>query len=129
MATPVDWKHGDKCMVIPALSDEAAKEKLGGFDVVQVPSGKPYIRMTVPTAIFTLNFTVNFRPIPLPNEHLLLSVMPSHVLLKFSDRTCLSTHMSQRTPTTLRLLADLKAIQLDPPFVYASPCGLCHTHV
>jgi len=46
VATPVDWKHGDKCMVVPAMSDEAAKEKLGGFEVVAVPSGKPYIRMT-----------------------------------------------------------------------------------
>lgn len=47
VATPVDWKHGDKCMVVPTLSDDAAKEKFGTFDVVDVPSGKRYIRMTV----------------------------------------------------------------------------------
>lgn len=47
MATPVDWKHGDKCMVVPTLSNEAAKEKFGNFEVVDVPSGKQYIRMTV----------------------------------------------------------------------------------
>jgi len=47
VATPVDWKHGEKCMVVPTLSNEAAKEKFGSFEVVDVPSGKQYIRMTV----------------------------------------------------------------------------------
>jgi len=46
VATPVNWKHGDKCMVLPTLSDEAARSKFGNFDVVEVPSGKKYIRMT-----------------------------------------------------------------------------------
>jgi 1-Cys peroxiredoxin 6 len=46
VATPVDWRHGDKCMVVPTLSDDQAKEKLGSFDVVDVPSGKRYIRLT-----------------------------------------------------------------------------------
>jgi len=45
-------------MVVPSLSDEVAKEKFGKFDVVSVPSGKPYIRMTVmplPVLIGALN--------------------------------------------------------------------------
>lgn len=46
VATPVDWTQGEKCMVLPTLSDEAAKEKFGNFDVVQVPSEKRYMRMT-----------------------------------------------------------------------------------
>lgn len=46
VATPVDWKHGDKCMVLPTLTDEAARSKFGTFHVVEVPSGKHYIRMT-----------------------------------------------------------------------------------
>lgn len=46
VATPVNWKHGDKCMVLPTISDDAAKDKFGTFDVVEVPSGKRYIRMT-----------------------------------------------------------------------------------
>ena len=47
VATPVNWTSGDKCMVLPTLSDDQAKEKFGSFDVVEVPSKKPYMRMTV----------------------------------------------------------------------------------
>eukprot|EP01023_Acetabularia_acetabulum_P036239 TRINITY_DN3426_c0_g1_i1.p2 TRINITY_DN3426_c0_g1~~TRINITY_DN3426_c0_g1_i1.p2 ORF type:complete len:230 (-),score=56.33 TRINITY_DN3426_c0_g1_i1:375-1064(-) len=47
VATPVNWKDGDKCMVIPSVSDEAAKEKFPkGFETVTLPSGKPYVRVT-----------------------------------------------------------------------------------
>lgn len=51
VATPVDWKSGDQCMVVPSISDDAAKEKFGSFDVAEVPSGKRYIRMTVSGSI------------------------------------------------------------------------------
>ena len=44
---PVDWKHGDECMVLPNLTDEAARSKFGTFEVVEVPLGKHYIRMIV----------------------------------------------------------------------------------
>lgn len=41
VATPVNWKQGEDCIIVPALSDEAAKEKF--------PSGwktlKPYLRI------------------------------------------------------------------------------------
>lgn len=41
VATPVNWRHGDDCIIVPALSDEAAKEKF--------PEGwktlKPYLRI------------------------------------------------------------------------------------
>ncbi|KAL3677722.1 hypothetical protein R1sor_020678 [Riccia sorocarpa] len=47
VATPVNWNRGDKCMVVPSLSNEAAKEKFPkGFETVEVPSGKQYIRLT-----------------------------------------------------------------------------------
>eukprot|EP00897_Mesotaenium_endlicherianum_P009083 jgi/Mesen1/8202/ME000442S07480 len=47
VATPVNWKHGDKCMVIPTLSNEEATAKFpAGFETAQVPSGKSYIRLT-----------------------------------------------------------------------------------
>lgn len=36
-------------MVIPSLTDDAATEKFGSFEVADVPSGKRYIRMTVRT--------------------------------------------------------------------------------
>lgn len=46
VATPADWTSGDKCMVLPTLSDDQARAKFGSFDVVEVPSKKPYIRIT-----------------------------------------------------------------------------------
>jgi hypothetical protein len=42
VATPVNWKDGDDVIIVPALSDEAAREKF--------PAGwkapKPYLRIT-----------------------------------------------------------------------------------
>ena len=41
VATPVNWKKGDKCIIIPAVSDDEAKDKFPeGWD-----SPKPYIRI------------------------------------------------------------------------------------
>jgi thioredoxin-dependent peroxiredoxin len=43
VATPVNWKQGEECIIVPSLSDEAAREKFpGGWKTV-----KPYLR-TVP---------------------------------------------------------------------------------
>lgn len=42
LATPVNWKHGDDCIIVPSLSDEEAREKFpAGFTTV-----KPYLRIT-----------------------------------------------------------------------------------
>jgi alkyl hydroperoxide reductase subunit AhpC len=42
VATPANWKDGDDCIVIPALSDEEAKAKFPkGFKAI-----KPYLRVT-----------------------------------------------------------------------------------
>ena len=42
VATPVDWKDGDDVIVVPAVSDEDAKEKFPkGFTAI-----KPYLRVT-----------------------------------------------------------------------------------
>jgi 1-Cys peroxiredoxin 6 len=47
VATPVNWNQGDKCMVVPSLSNDAAAAKFPkGFETVEVPSGKSYIRLT-----------------------------------------------------------------------------------
>ena len=41
VATPVNWKHGDKVIIVPAVSDEEAKEKYpNGWD-----APKPYLRL------------------------------------------------------------------------------------
>jgi alkyl hydroperoxide reductase subunit AhpC len=41
VATPVNWKQGDDCIIVPALSDDQAKEKFpGGWKTL-----KPYLRI------------------------------------------------------------------------------------
>ncbi|MCY4546925.1 MAG: peroxiredoxin [Defluviicoccus sp.] len=41
VATPVNWKDGDDCIILPAVSDEQAKEKFpGGWD-----APRPYLRI------------------------------------------------------------------------------------
>jgi alkyl hydroperoxide reductase subunit AhpC len=41
VATPVNWKDGEDCIIVPAVSDEQAKEKFpGGWKTV-----KPYLRI------------------------------------------------------------------------------------
>lgn len=42
VATPVDWKHGDDVIIVPAVSNEEAQTLFGGFTEI-----KPYLR-TVP---------------------------------------------------------------------------------
>jgi alkyl hydroperoxide reductase subunit AhpC len=42
VATPVNWKDGDDCIIVPSLSDEDAKKKFPkGFTTI-----KPYLRVT-----------------------------------------------------------------------------------
>ncbi len=50
VATPVDWKEGDRCMVIPSMSTEEARDNFGEVTVHQMPSGKEYIRTVPPPA-------------------------------------------------------------------------------
>jgi len=41
VATPVNWKQGEDCIIVTALSDEQAKEKFpGGWKTL-----KPYLRI------------------------------------------------------------------------------------
>lgn len=47
VATPVDWKHGEDCMVLPSIPNHTANELFPkGFRTVPLPSGKEYIRLT-----------------------------------------------------------------------------------
>lgn len=47
VATPVDWRTGDKCMVLPTVSDaDVPKLFPRGIEVVDLPSGKRYLRKT-----------------------------------------------------------------------------------
>ncbi|XP_045618654.1 peroxiredoxin-6 [Procambarus clarkii] len=46
VATPVDWKPGSACMVLPSVSAEEAKSLFPEHTVHNVPSGKEYIRTT-----------------------------------------------------------------------------------
>lgn len=42
VATPVDWKHGEDVIIVPAVSDEEAKKKFPRGFVTK----KPYLRVT-----------------------------------------------------------------------------------
>jgi 1-Cys peroxiredoxin 6 len=44
LATPVDWKYGDKLIVGPAVKTEDAKDKFEEFNIETLPSGKQYLR-------------------------------------------------------------------------------------
>ncbi|PSN40824.1 Peroxiredoxin-6 [Blattella germanica] len=47
VATPADWKSGSECMVLPTLKEEEATALFPkGFTVMNLPSGKPYLRIT-----------------------------------------------------------------------------------
>merc|ERR1712212_913112 len=49
VATPVNWKAGGDCMVIPSISNEDAKTLFpNGVTTKEMPSGKRYLRYTQP---------------------------------------------------------------------------------
>merc|ERR1712023_410544 len=44
LATPVDWKYGERVIVGPAVKTEDAKAKFKDFNQEEMPSGRPYLR-------------------------------------------------------------------------------------
>jgi len=46
VATPANWKSGEECMILPTVSNDDAQKLFPGFKTAQVPSGKPYMRLT-----------------------------------------------------------------------------------
>ena len=47
VATPANWVHGDNVMITPAVKPEDTAAKFPkGFEVLPVPSGKAYLRIT-----------------------------------------------------------------------------------
>jgi len=44
LATPVNWKYGERVIVGPPVKTEDAKAKFSGFEQEELPSGKPYLR-------------------------------------------------------------------------------------
>ncbi|KAG8195903.1 hypothetical protein JTE90_001138 [Oedothorax gibbosus] len=47
VATPVDWKNGGDCMVLPSIPSEQLPQLFPkGVVVKEMPSGKPYMRFT-----------------------------------------------------------------------------------
>lgn len=47
VATPVDWKPGQYCMVLPTVKNEDLENFYPkGVDTMEMPSGKSYIRKT-----------------------------------------------------------------------------------
>jgi len=46
VATPANWEQGGKCMVIPTVKADEAKELFPEMKITEVPSGKQYLRLT-----------------------------------------------------------------------------------
>lgn len=46
VATPADWQPGEEVMIAPSVSDEDAKKMFPDYRVIQVASGKAYVRKT-----------------------------------------------------------------------------------
>ncbi|KAL0274136.1 UNVERIFIED_CONTAM: hypothetical protein PYX00_006633 [Menopon gallinae] len=47
VATPVDWKNGDDCMIIPTIKNEDIPALFPkGYKVLELPSKKQYMRIT-----------------------------------------------------------------------------------
>lgn len=46
VATPVDWKDGDECMVLPSIKNDEAQKMFPGMKIMPMPSGKEYMRFT-----------------------------------------------------------------------------------
>merc|ERR1712232_118940 len=44
LATPVDWKYGERVIVDPAVKTEDAQAKFEEFAIAELPSGKQYLR-------------------------------------------------------------------------------------
>lgn len=49
VATPVDWKSGGECMILPTVPEDEANQLFpDGFRTIVVPSNKKYIRKVIP---------------------------------------------------------------------------------
>eukprot|EP01018_Ginkgo_biloba_P009474 Gb_36279 [translate_table: standard] len=47
IATPANWKQGERVVISPSVSNEDAKEMFPqGYETVKLPSGKDYLRLT-----------------------------------------------------------------------------------
>lgn len=46
VATPVDWKKGDRCMVLPNIPADDARKMFPEHETISLPSGKSYLRLT-----------------------------------------------------------------------------------
>ena len=48
VATPANWKPGDKLVISPSVTNEQAKEMFPqGYETVDLPSEKDYLRLTI----------------------------------------------------------------------------------
>lgn len=71
VATPVDWKKGEWCMVLPTVKDEEIPALYPkGVDVTEMPSGKKYIRKTpCPESCQESKLWINFFSNDLRDNH------------------------------------------------------------
>lgn len=45
VATPANWKKGERVIVSPSLTEEEARKQFPDHEVMTLPSGKPYLRL------------------------------------------------------------------------------------
>lgn len=44
LATPADWRQGERCIVAPVVSTEDAQARFTNLEIEELPSGKQYLR-------------------------------------------------------------------------------------
>mmetsp|Transcript_8508 Transcript_8508/g.9381 ORF Transcript_8508/g.9381 Transcript_8508/m.9381 type:complete len:110 (+) Transcript_8508:21-350(+) len=44
LATPVDWKQGERVIVAPGVTTEDAQKRFKNLEIKDLPSGKAYLR-------------------------------------------------------------------------------------
>jgi hypothetical protein len=44
LATPVDWKVGNKAIILPSVTKEEADKTFQNYSTEKLPSGKEYLR-------------------------------------------------------------------------------------
>merc|ERR1719319_526145 len=121
VATPVDWKQGGSCMVVPGVKQEDAAGLFPkGVTVHEVPSGKVYIRTTPPAHHLHTTCTPAHHlhktctppaPTTSPPHHLHrppphLTICTDHLTTSPSAPTTSTPHHMHRPPHHLTICTD-----------------------
>jgi len=77
LATPVDWKQGERCIVAPSVSTEDALTRFKNLVVEELPSKKQYLR-TVDCPKTSIDIVVEEQvDVPKSSEDVVIEGLPS----------------------------------------------------